>query len=312
MKKIILSIIAITVASLVFVLSGCELSFDTDVEATKSHTAIFEITDESGNIIGTEAITISDNDIKEAEKFFEKFDDSTTAPSGVSADRIQQGLNNGGTSSTTGAAQTTAAGGKDNTQKPGNNSVIQDDGQVLKSSQYMIIGRVESADGSSVPYKIARSGEKLAMYSVFNGDQIGIIILEDKVYMLSANEKVYLEVSKELIKENTTDEEMLDMFSGSALDRDVKVAEKTTQAEDGVVYDVVVYETGDKDYFLGGTIIKTVATDGGVLYYDSVSAVVPSSVFAPPAGYTRQTLNEENVSDFAEIMDTTHAHDHEE
>lgn len=311
MKKIILSITAISVASLLFVLSGCELSFNT-AETTNGHTAIVEITDESGNIIGTEAVSVPDNVLEEGKNFFQKFDDSTTAPGGVSSDRIQQGLNNGGTASTTAAAQTTTAGGNTNsTQKPDNTTIVADDGKILKSNQYMIIGRVESPDGTSVPYKIARNGEKLAMYSVFNGTNIGIIILEDKVYMLSADEKVYLEISKELIKENTTDEDMLEMFSGSALDRDVKVAKKTTAAEDGVVYDVVVYETGDKDYFLGGTIIKTVATDGGVLYYDSVSAVAPASVFAPPADYTRQTLNEENVSDFAGMVDASLPHEHE-
>lgn len=314
MKKIILSIIAISVASLVFVLSGCELSFNANDEATQSHTAIIEITDESGNIIGTEAITISEDELKEGENFFEKVNTSTTAPSGVSQDRIQQGLNNGGASADKDTGKTTAS--KNETNKNDKNDkndstpeelpVGQDDAQVLKSTQYMIIGRVES-DGSSVPYKIARSGEKVAMYTDYNGNQIGIIIVEDKVYILSANDKMYLEVTKELLKENTSDEEMLAMFSGSALDRDAKVIQTLNQAEDGVVYDVLVYETGEKDYFLGGTIIKTVAPDGGVLYYDSVSAVVPSSVFAPPADYTRQTLNEENVSDFAGIIETTEA-----
>lgn len=317
MKKIILSIVAISVASLVFVLSGCELSFGANDESTQSHTAILEITDESGNIVATEAITISEDELKEGENFFEKVNTSTTAPTGVSADRIQQGLNNGG-------MVVEKENGETTTKKPTNNkndktdnndktdAVVeelpagQNDAQVLKSTQYMIIGRVES-EGSSVPYKIARSGEKVAMYTDFNGNQIGIIIVEDKVYILSANDKMYLEVTKELLKENTTDEEMLAMFSGSALDREAKVVQTLNQAEDGVVYDVVVYETGEKDYFLGGTIIKTVAPDGGVLYYDSVSAVVPSSVFAPPADYTRQTLNEENVSDFAGIIDTTNA-----
>ncbi len=304
MKKIILSIIAISVASLVFVLSGCELSFNTDPDATQSHTAIIEVTDEAGNIV-TQVVTMSDDEVKEAENFYETVNNSTTAPSGVSADRIQQGLNNGGSSTST----TTAKGSDKNDKNNKDDSsedlpVIVDDRHVLASTQYMIVGRVE-AEGRSTPYKIARSGERVAMYTDYNGNQLGIIILEDKVYILSANDKMYLEVSKELLKENTDDADMLEMFTGSALDRDSKITQTLNQAEDGVVYDVVVYETGEKDYLLGGTIIKTVAPDGGVLYYDSVSAVVPSSVFAPPADYTKQTLNEDSVSDFAGIVDTT-------
>lgn len=311
MKKIILSIIAISLASLVFVLSGCELSFNTkNDEDTQSHTAIVEITDKEGNIIATEAVTISDSELEEGKHFFEKVNSSTTTPSGVSPDRIQQGLNNGGTAATTGTAQTTAADSKETTTvaKPESLPAGQDDAQILASTQYMIIGR-EETNGKITPFKIARSGDKVAMYTEYEGNQIGMIILEDKIYVLSATEKVYLEVSKELIKENTTDEEMLEMFSATAFDKNSKVVQTLSETEDGVVYDVVVYDTGSKAYFLGGTIIKTVAKDGGVLYYDTVSAVVPSSVFTPPADYTRQTLNEENVSDFAGIIDTTHEHE---
>ncbi|MBE6802652.1 MAG: hypothetical protein E7530_07185 [Ruminococcaceae bacterium] len=310
MKKIILSIIAISLASLVFVLSGCELSFNADADSTQSHTAIIEITDESGNIIATESITISDDELKEGENFYEQVNTSTTAPRGVSADRIQQGLNNGGNPIVT---TTKANDSKDKTDKnDGTTSeseelpAVLDDSQILNSTQYMIIGREES-DSSVVPFKLARSGEKMAMYTEYNGNQIGMIFLEDKVYILSANDKMYLEVTKEFLKENTDDEEMLAMFSGSAFDSDAKIVKTMNQAEDGVVYDVYVYETGAKSYYLGGTIIKTVSADGGVIYYDRVSAVVPSSVFAPPADYTRKTLDEENVSDFAGIVDTTKA-----
>lgn len=310
MKKIILSIIAISLASLVFVLSGCELSFNANADATQSHTAIIEITDESGNIIATESITISDDELKEGENFYEQVNTSTTAPRGVSADRIQQGLNNGGNPIVT---TTKANDSKDKTDKnDGTTSeseelpAVLDDSQILNSTQYMIIGREES-DSSVVPFKLARSGEKMAMYTEYNGNQIGMIFLEDKVYILSANDKMYLEVTKEFLKENTDDEEMLAMFSGSAFDSDAKIVKTMNQAEDGVVYDVYVYETGAKSYYLGGTIIKTVSADGGVIYYDRVSAVVPSSVFAPPVDYTRKTLDEENVSDFAGIVDTTKA-----
>lgn len=312
MKNIILSIIAISLASLTFVLSGCEVSIGG--EETQAETNIIEVTDEKGKVVGTEAVTISDSALEEAKDFFGKGDTDKTTQSGASSDRIQQGLNNGGKTEKPAEKTTTPKANSNKNDKedtkPENLPAVQDDAQVLKSSQYMIIGRVE-ADGTSTPYKIARNGEKLAMYTEYNGNQLGVIILEDKIFILSAADKMYLEVSKELLKENTSDEEMLQMFSGSVLDRTSKVVKTQTKKEDGVVYDVCVYETGEKDYFLGGTLIKTVAPDGGILYYDMISAVAPSSVFAPPADYTKQTLNGENVSNFPGMVDSTHNHDHE-
>lgn len=312
MKKIILSIIAITLASLVFVLSGCELSFNANDEATQSHTAFIEITDESGNIVGTEAITISEDELKEGENFYETKNSSTTAPSGVSQDRIQQGLNNGGiTSNNKDTGKTTASKNEANKNDNGDSTPDElpagyDDAQILKSTQYMIIGREES-NGSVRPFKIARSGEKIAMFTEYNGNEVGVIILEETIYILSANDKMYLEISKEILEKESFDTDIIDMITGSNINDDSKIIETKNQAEDGVVYDVVVYETGLRTYYLGGTIIKSVSPDGGVMYYDKVSAVVPSSVFAPPADYTKETLNEENGSDFVEILDTTEA-----
>lgn len=312
MKKIILSIIAITLASLVFVLSGCELSFNANDEATQSHTAIIEITDESGNVVGTEAITISADELEEGENFYETKNSSTTAPNGVSQDRIQQGLNNGGNASNNkDTGKTTASKNEANKNDNGDSTPDElpagyDDAQILKSSQYMIIGRNELKDGSVIPFKIARSGEKIAVFTEYNGNEIGLIVLEEKIYILSANNKMYLEVTKELLKDESSDADIIDMFTGSTFDNDAKVIETKNQAEDGVVYDVVVYETGLRTYYLGGTIIKSVSSDGSIMYYDKVSAVVPSSVFAPPADYTRETLDE-TATDFAGILDTTEA-----
>lgn len=102
------------------------------------------------------------------------------------------------------------------------------------------------------------------------------------------------------------------MFDGNALDANKVVKETTTEKADGVDYTVVVYENGQKDYFIGKTIIKTVYSDGSILYYDSVSAVVPASLFSAPSGYKKTTLDEEGVSDFVDIMDISEPHSHNE
>lgn len=328
MKKITLSIVALILASLVFVLSGCEMSLnlkDKKPEDTQSHTAIIEVTDDKGVVIATEAVTISKEEIKKGETFFDKDKEDTTIKTGVSTDRLQQAVSNNKNN-----VSTTASKGDSTSKKPdsagsnnkpekttvpndiGDMPYVQDDAAILKSTQYMITGRAVY-EGTATPYKVARSGEKLAMFSELNGQQIGIIVTEDVVYMLSVNEKTYIEITKEMLKENMTEEE-LSKFTGSALDLDKPVKQTMNQAEDGVVYDVVLYEDGVRDYFIGSTIMKTVSPDGSVLYYDSVSPVVPASVFAPPSDYKRTTLDEEGVSEFIGAVDVTddHSHSHDE
>lgn len=336
MKKITLSAIALILASLVFVFGGCEMSLnlkEKNTEDTQSHTAIVEVTDNNGTVIATESVTISQEELKKGETFFEKDDGNGKLQTGVSADRLQQAIANSKNNAVattsakvdstnkntsadknTSSNKTTSAGSGNNVSNPSSSgsgnvpTYVQDDAAVLKSTQYTITGRAVY-EGEASPYKVARSGEKLAMFSEINGQQIGIIITEDVVYMLSVDEKTYIEITKDMLKENMSEEELA-QFTGSALDFERTVKEKTTKNEDGVVYNVVVYDDGVSDYFVGSTIIKTVSPDGSVLYYDSVSPVAPASVFAPPSGYKRTTLDEAGVSEFMGAVDPSENHTH--
>ena len=86
MKKIYTAIVAMIIASLVFVLSGCEMAFDLSEktpEDTQSHTAIVKVTDERGEVVATEMVTISKDEIKEGKNFFEKHDKSEKNETGV-------------------------------------------------------------------------------------------------------------------------------------------------------------------------------------------------------------------------------------
>lgn len=338
MKKIYTAIVAMIIASLVFVLSGCEMAFDLSEktpEDTQSHTAIVKVTDERGEVVATEMVTISKDEIKEGKNFFEKHDKSEKNETGVSPERLQEAIeNNKNTVSTTVAASSGAnnnakpsqgqsnkpdstvsttvkqIGGATNTPNNPDAPYVQDDSAVLASTQYMFVGRIVK-DGVVKPCKVARSGSKMAVFTDFEGKQLGVVVTEDAVLMLSVDEKTYVEFTKEMMKESMSDDELA-IFDGNALNNAKVLKETTTEKADGVEYTVRVYTDGQKDYFIGKTIIKTASTDGSVLYYDSVSAVVPSSVFAPPAGYKKTTLDEEGVSEFADIMDVTEAHSHDE
>lgn len=338
MKKIYTAIVAMIIASLVFVLSGCEMAFDLSEktpEDTQSHTAIVKVTDERGEVVATEMVTISKDEIKEGKNFFEKHDKSEKNETGVSPERLQEAIEkNKNTASTTIEASSGAnnnakpsqgqsnkpdstvsttvkqIGGATNTPNNPDTPYVQDDSAVLASTQYMFVGRIVK-DGVVKPCKVARSGSKMAVFTDFEGKQLGVVVTEDAVLMLSVDEKTYVEFTKEMMKESMSDDELA-IFDGNALNNAKVLKETTTEKADGVEYTVRVYTDGQKDYFIGKTIIKTASTDGSVLYYDSVSAVVPSSVFAPPAGYKKTTLDEEGVSEFADIMDVTEAHSHDE
>lgn len=340
MKKLYISIIAMIIASLVFVLSGCELALDLGEktpEDTQSHTAIVQVTDERGEVVATEMVTISKDEIKNADKFFEKDKKTENAETGVSPERIEEALENnkhtlsttvansssdntqptknqgsaGNSTTSTTAKQNNNSGNNENKPNKPDTPYVQDDAAVLASTQYMLTGRLVTEEGSVTPYKIARSGSKMAIFTEFEGNQLGIVVTDNSVLMLSVDEKTYIEFTKEMMQENMTEEELA-MFDGNALDANKVVKEKITEKADGVDYTVIVYENGQKDYFIGKTIIKTIYSDGGILYYDSVSAVVPGSLFSAPSGYKKTTLDEEGVSDFVEIMDVTEAHSHDE
>ena len=89
----------------------------------------------------------------------------------------------------------------------------------------------------------------------------------------------------------------------SHIDDNREIISRTTETENGIKYDVVEYDNGNKDYFIGKTIIKTTAEDNSVMYYDSVSPIAPSSLFTPPADYKKTTVTDDKVSDMVEDID---------
>ena len=90
---------------------------------------------------------------------------------------------------------------------------------------------------------------------------------------------------------------------------------ESTVTEDGITYRVVEYDDGNKDYFIGKTIIKTTAEDNTVMYYDSVSPIAPASLFTPPADFTKTNVTDDKVSDMVEDLDpnaVAEPHSHED
>lgn len=340
MKKLTVSMIALVLSAIFLVLSGCEMSFElepTTVPAsttTEPNTAVIEVTDENGVVLETQTVTAS----PEAEQFVKDFFAPVTQPAaqagdkgeakpntGVSNDRLQQAIQQQQATTkpeSQGSDKTTKPAGNSNgkpasgsADKPGNSfadTLQQDDSAVLKSSQYLVSCRVVSAEGEVSTFRIARKNQKSAIFFNQNDEQLGVILNNDVIYYMSIDQKVYVEIPKSLLQEQAEKEDIdLDMVYQDPMNIERVLKGTGTETVDGVEYTYKEYEGGNKDYFVGKTLIMTTSTDGSVMYYDSLSPVAPESVFLPPEGFTKEDLNAETVSDIAGEITTEHDHAHE-
>lgn len=322
MKRILLIATSIIVASSIFVFCGCEVSVDTTgttnagttIAGTSAQepTAIVEVTNEQGTVIATEAVTMSAND-KEQEKDFFRPSKSDEMSSGVSSDRVQQALQNAGINTTNPSSNSSST-----TAAPGSAApFVQDDYLVLRSSQYMINMRVVDADGVMHNFKIAKNGKNSSVTAIFENIPMTIIMGETTWYLLTSEDKSYIEIPKNLLEQEIDSEEISPFLFGDPFKFGGEKISETTEVEDGITYTVFEFDSGNKEYYIGKTLIKTVSTDSSVTYFDSISAVAPLSLFSPPADYTKLVITEDNASDIMGTLDpssavsTTHNHDHD-
>ena len=242
--------------------------------------SIVEVTNEKGKVIETEKVTLTPEEVQQGKDFFNDKEEKTTAISKEPAsDRV------------------TTAPAKENVE-------VQDDFAVLNSSKFLIEGRVVSADGTSYPYKIARSGNRFTFRSVVNGEEFCFIMGSSDVYIVSTTNKTYIKIPKDLAGDDTAEFE--DLLNGEALSLYANKTLVNTYTEKiyGVKYTVVEYNDGSSDYFNGKTLVQTVNKDGSTLYYDVISTSVSEGLFVPPAGYTEEVLTSEKVSELAGTLTT--------
>ncbi len=308
MKKLSISAVALLMVALTFVLSGCDMNISLSEEETtvpEPDTAVVEITNEEGTVIATETVTMSQKEKEDSKTFFES--SSKKPASGISQNRLDEALKSESTSTkqpTT--TKQNSSSGKNDVENPEDDPYLDDmnnvtddevptdDGAILRSSQYLTNIRLD--DGETVTsYKIARRNNNSSYTFTYEGQNIGLIFTDSKIYMLSIDEKEYVEFPKETVAEYATEEEMK-LLEVNVFDFERKVKKTTTETVDGTNYKVYVYEDGAKDYYIGTKIMKTVDGDK-TIYYDSVSAIAPNSLFAPPRSYKKAKIEESTVED---------------
>lgn len=322
MKKTPFITIAVLLVSMLVIFSSCEMSFDlnkdddeymtvvatdesgapvTDedgetvyetVKVTSPVVTIVDVTNEKGEVVATEKVTLSKDEVKDGKEFFDvqgTAKDTTAVPTGVASERLTQ---------------------------ENKNEEVQDDLAVLNSNKYTVIARIVTSDGSYF-YKVARDGNKMAVATSAEGKEIGIIVGDGGLYMLSSSSKTYFLFPRSLMEDAAaSDEEFKGILDGSAFDSQRKEKSRENKKLDGINYTLVTNEDGSVDYLNGKTLIKTVAKDGTTTYYDAITSEVSAGVFVPPANYVQSDLTEENLSEFANgfgmTESTTHNHKDEE
>ncbi len=365
MKKPIIAIAVIILAIVLFSFANFETSVDIPktgdtgeagdyISSDGALVTVVEVTDKAGEVVATEKVTFSKDEVEFGQDFFAKPDTETTVPNGILPDRLQavvsQASTENNSADTTATTVPSVTSGKDNTtrpsstttttakpskpSKPTNQTTTTKPSQnttttnppvtekteldIMRSQKYYFTGRIVDANGNVSTYKIARDGTKYSAVAMYSDEEIGIIVNDTDILMVSVSEKTYISIPISMIQNQAGSEEMIEgLLSGEAYNmRKNKVAEYTAN-EDGVQYVVIEYDDGTKDYMYGTLLIKTVASDNSVLYYDMVTDEFPSSVFLPPVGYTKQELTDVGVSEFAEdvgitVPATTHTHSHDE
>lgn len=276
-SKFIVSLSAVVLLiSVLF--TGCDFSIPlpggaedvSQININNAVTRVVEVTDDSGNVIGTENVTLSDKEIQEGKDFYNKLDDN--ALDGIS----------------------------DNRYNTATNTNAQNEKSIFQSRNYYVIGRIVK-DGKSSTYKLAQSGNKYAIMTVYNGAQIGIIIDYINIYLVQLESKSYITIPKALLSQ-TEDSNVQSLLDDDLLDSDKKIVENGTTKIDGKEVSYSKYDDKSISYYKGNTILMTKNSDGTVIYYDTVTNNAPSGFFAPPAGFTAKPLNAESVQEFSDLI----------
>ncbi len=260
--------------------------------------SVVEVTNKKGEVVETEKITLSPQEIQDGKDFFEVGNVTTTKKS----NKVDKD-----TPETTTKLSNEAA--SERVTEPSKDNVnVQDDFAVLNSDKYLIEARIVDKEGNSYPYRMARNGNRLSAMIYYNNQEFCLIVGYEYIYIVMPSTKTYMKIAKSVVEDESGDEQLIqDLFSGNGLnlyDNKNKV-DSYTEKMHGIKYTVVEYDDGTCDYFNGKTLVKTVASDGSTLYYDVITAEVSEGVFAPPAGYTEQVMDQEALSNVAGSLTTT-------
>ena len=278
-KTVVIFSVVILVFALLF--TGCNLELKlpgepedvSQVGINNFVTRVQEVTDREGVVVGTESVTLSNQEIQEGKEFYSEVKED--AETGISVDRYEEA----------------------------EKSDAQNEESIFESKNYYVVGRIVK-DGKSSVYKLAQSDKKYAIMTVYNGAQLGVIIDNINLYLVQIEKKSYITIPKALLLDYDN-AEVNSLLEDDLLDSDKKCIENGTTTLDGKEVSYNKFDDGSISYYKGNTILMSESSDGTVIYYDTVYSSAPSGFFAPPAGYTPKALTPDNIKEFSDLIGGT-------
>lgn len=277
MNKRLFSIIALIVALMLVVLTGCEKEVPkNDGDGTTSTSVITTET--------TEAVTenpISMDRVNNA-MLNNNIDANVGATTPVTGENSGSGGDNAGTTE----------GGSSDGGNSGSGAVVevQDDEAVIKSGTYYVKCKADMGNGI-IPMELAVKGERIYMYVDSPDGAMAIVVKPDGAFFLIPATKLCLVVDQAFLESQgmNTDELFDSIQLGDHNEAPVSEYQETV---DGIVYDVKEYDSGNKVYLIGKTMIMSVSSDGSTIYYQDILTEVPDSLFEPPSDYEVMAYDE--------------------
>lgn len=289
MKRIKTFSVILVIVLLVTMLAGCDfnISIGKDTkETTKASIGLpsgsgelIEVTDENGNVVekkdeevdvsvdsdvSEQVENLSEEEVKKNKEFFTA-EEIGTGDAKISEKRLES---------------------------------KQNDEEVISSNVYTITGRMVK-DGVTSQYKLAQNKNKLSVMTSYDGMPIGFILNGLNIYIIDSEQESYIVIPKTIIESADETGELTTLLNGNPVDSDKKVTEEGKEKVDGIELNYKKYDDGTVAYYKGKTVVKTVSNDGTVIYYDEIVNEAPVSLFLPPKGYKRDTLNIDNLKKYS-------------
>ena len=199
-------------------------------------------------------------------------------------------------------AENTTAAAENTTAAPSEEKPIQNTApasseyDILKGGSFHIVGTMVDKTGVSAPMEVAITPDSIYMLSDFSGTPMGMLIKNNKVYMIYPAKKAYLELSDSLMSmagldiSELTNSDAVNFGSYGELSEAASVTEVTHNGVVCQVYHFTV-ESGESRVYMDGTKLVRLASydkNGKFLTatdITSVTSTVPADKSAPPSSF---------------------------
>ena len=267
-------------AMLISMLAGCK---DTDTSETTTSSASENTTAEITS--ASEETTLSDLSTTEGVS-----GEATTAAEETTL-KSEETTKPSEPSSAVDSEETTAAGAGTAVSVPADNEY-----NILRSGTFYITGTMIETTGIDSPLEMAVTPDSVYMMSEFEGLDMGMLIYNEKLYMIYPAKKAYMEMDDSIMSmaglsiEELMGEENIDFSSFGRLEDAFKVTEEKVKGVSCTVYHIKDDDGMLRVYMNGSKIMRfaSYTAEGKFITateIDTISPTVPAGMDAPPEDY---------------------------